>query len=151
MTDLYDDFTDHRIKHLEMIQAVVSRLGGNAFLVKGWAITIGGAFYGFAVSRNDAQLALVGLVPVAIFWGLDAYFLHAERLFRELYDRVRAGDESVLPFFMGATGKKFVEQATKRHGASLTWLSTIWRPTLVLFYGALLVAGGLSAILIASG
>lgn len=150
MTDQYDNYTDHRIKHLEMIQAVVSRLAGNAFLVKGWAVTIGGAFFGFAVSRNDSQLALVGLVPVALFWGLDAYFLHAERLFRELYERVRSCDESILPFFMGATGKNFVDQATKRHGEALTWQRTIWRPTLILFYGALLVAGGLSAILIAS-
>lgn len=36
--DLDIEFSDARIKHLDMVQAVVARLGGNGFVVKGWAI-----------------------------------------------------------------------------------------------------------------
>jgi hypothetical protein len=33
-----------KIKHLEMIQAVISRLANNSFLLKGWSITLVSAF-----------------------------------------------------------------------------------------------------------
>ncbi len=42
----YGDFEDSHVKHLEMIQSVVARLGNNAFLIKGWAITVAAAFVG---------------------------------------------------------------------------------------------------------
>jgi hypothetical protein len=31
----YDDFEQNRVKHMEMIQAVIARLAGNSFLIKG--------------------------------------------------------------------------------------------------------------------
>jgi hypothetical protein len=42
------------------------------------------------------------LLPVVAFWGLDAYYLRQERLYRKLYDAVRRGDGSVEPFSMNA-------------------------------------------------
>src|SRR4051812_14887253 len=102
----YGDFDTHQVKHLEMIQAVVARLGSNAFLIKGWAITVTGAFVGFAVDRNQWQLAAASVVPTLLFWMLDASFLRNERLFRDLFARVTRGAEK--PFFMGATGKSYV-------------------------------------------
>lgn len=38
----YQDFDEARIKHLELIQAVIGRLGINGFLMKGWALTVAG-------------------------------------------------------------------------------------------------------------
>jgi hypothetical protein len=61
----------------------------DSFLMKGWALTVAGAFYGFAVKGTAWQVAAIGLMPVVVFWGLDAYFLRQERLFRGLYDQVR--------------------------------------------------------------
>ena len=31
---------DRVVKHLEFIQGVVNRLGGNSFLLKGWSMTV---------------------------------------------------------------------------------------------------------------
>lgn len=73
--------SDDSIKHLEFIQNVISRLSTNAFLVKGWALTVTAAFFGFSVKDVDAGLALVGLVALMAFWGLDAYFLSRERMY----------------------------------------------------------------------
>jgi hypothetical protein len=47
MTEKYptrpiDDIT---IKHLEFIQGVIGRLATDSFLMKGWAVTVGGAFW----------------------------------------------------------------------------------------------------------
>lgn len=77
----YDSFGPNRIKHMEMIQAVVARLAGNSSLVKGWAITLTGAFLGFAVNNEDSGLAAAALVPIFFFWLLDAYYFHAASRF----------------------------------------------------------------------
>jgi hypothetical protein len=70
MTD-YEDFDDRRIKHMEMIQAVVSRLGNDSFLIKGWTVTVAAAFLGFAVDQDKWQLAVASVGPTSLFWLLD--------------------------------------------------------------------------------
>jgi hypothetical protein len=140
---------DRHIKHLEMIQAVIGRLGNDSFLVKGWAITVAGVFFGFAIEAKNWRLAIASIMPTLAFWGLDAYFLRSERLFRALYDRVRRTPTEIEPFFMGATGDAFVKSLSdgrESHPYSL-W-RTLRRPTLALLYGALVAAGVLTAIAI---
>jgi hypothetical protein len=136
----YDDFEANRIKHMEMIQAVVSRLGNNSFVVKGWAITVAGAFFAFSVSRDEPGIALAGLLPVVAFYAVDAYYLQSERLFRVLFDQVREGDPSVPAFFMGATAPAFRERMSAL-GKDVAWHDTSWRPTLFLYYLGLAAAG----------
>jgi hypothetical protein len=150
LADEYPNFGNERIKHLELIQAVVGRLGNDGFLMKGWALTVAGAFYGFAINKSNWQLAVAALVPTAIFWGLDAYFLRCERLFRCLYSKVRAKNPDIKPFFMGATGKWFVEQFAARGEDDdvVSWLHTVWSGTLILFYGAIFGSGLLVTVLL---
>jgi hypothetical protein len=143
----YKQVDANRIKHLEMIQAVVSRLAGNSFAVKGWALTVGAAFIGFAANQRDAEIAYAGLVPVLFFYGLDVYFLQAERLFRVLYEAVRTGDSEVEPFFLGATSDDFRERML-RAGKDVAWHDTSWRPTLLVFYGGLAAATVIAALLV---
>jgi hypothetical protein len=119
-----------------MLQAVIARLGSDSFLVKGWAVTVVGAFLAFAVNNDDASLAAVGLLPALFFWGLDGYFLRAERLFRHLFDRVRSGVDEIEPFYMAATSPVFVKRLAGR-GHREDWWRTLGRSTLLAFYGAL--------------
>jgi hypothetical protein len=133
----YNEFEPERIKHMEMIQAVVARLAGNSFLMKGWAVTLTAAVLGFGVDRDDGWLAAAAFVPIAAFAILDAYYLRAERLFRALYNRVGSGDEEVKPFFMSATHDTFVKRLTPRERS---WSSTIFSFTLFWFYFFLCVA-----------
>lgn len=127
-----------------MIQAVVSRLANNSFLMKGWALTIAGAFFGFSVSQSRAELAMISLLPTVCFWALDAYFLRCERLFRHLFAKVRTQDGSVEPFFMNATSGTFAKGAPKTVGS---WRSAIFRPTLSVFYGAIAASALAVAVL----
>jgi hypothetical protein len=53
----YDDFSSNRLKHMELIQAVVSRLAGNSFLVKGGAITLAAAL-GIRAGHGAQRAAL---------------------------------------------------------------------------------------------
>jgi len=90
--------TDDVRKYLEMIQAVISRLASNTFVLKGWAVTLASALFGFAGKQQDAQLALLTLFPGLIFWSLDGYYLALERAQRELFARAVAGGSPAFSF-----------------------------------------------------
>ena len=34
----YDNLMDAKLKHLEMIQGVINRMGANSFMLKSWAV-----------------------------------------------------------------------------------------------------------------
>ncbi len=127
-----------------MIQAVVSRLGTDSFLIKGWAVTLASAFIGFGISKSDAGLAVAAVGPSVVFWLLDAYFLQAERLFRKLFDAVRTGQPEVDLFCLNATASDFKNKIDD----APSWLGAAFSRTLFPFYGALLVSAlGVAAIL----
>ena len=71
-----------------------------------------GVLAGFGPDRDDWRLAAAAFVPIVIFWAPDAYYVRSERLFRELYDRVRKF-EDVEPSSLGATSDDFVASAGK--------------------------------------
>ncbi|MFD0318171.1 hypothetical protein [Streptomyces flavalbus] len=119
-----------RIRHLEMIQTIVTRMAGNSFLIKGWSLTVTGALLAYAVGNEESAVALVSILPVLAFWIMDGYFLYQERLFRRLYDRVRRPEEDIAPFHM--------DVAPGREKAGV--LRAAVSPTLSIFYGPLLVA-----------
>jgi hypothetical protein len=125
VTDGAAPFGDPVLKHLEFIQAVVTRLANNSFLLKGWALTVAGVFYGFAAKGASWSVAAVGLMPVVVFWGLDGYFLRQERLFRCLYDRVRQRDAGVEAFSMNT---KLCAQSVP------AWRRTLFSGTIWSFY-----------------
>jgi hypothetical protein len=87
-----------KIAHLGFIQNVITRMAGNSFLLKGWTVTIIAAL--FALSAKDAQIKFIYIayLPAIFFWILDAYYLHQERLFRDIYSQV-AKDNTVIPQF----------------------------------------------------
>lgn len=90
--------SDDQIKYLEMIQALVERLASNSFVLKGWSVTVATALLGFAGSQQNAQVALLTLLPTLSFWGLDAYYLAQERRYRTLFGRVRKDQSTAFSF-----------------------------------------------------
>lgn len=144
----YIDFDERRTKHLEMIQAVIGRLSTDSFLMKAWALTIAGIFFGFAVNTHSRRLGLAAVVPTCIFWGLDTYFLRCERLFRCLYDQVRLGGR-VEPFFMNATDKDFIRGlAGEREQRAASRWKAFRSATLGLYYGGILTSAVLLTFLV---
>lgn len=137
MTDESVPLDDLAVKHLEFIQAIIGRLAGNSFLMKGWALTLAAALYAVSFTNSNVRLALVSLLPVLSFWALDGYFLHREQLFRALYDAVRTRNPLIQPF-----------QMSYRHfiGGQCTYWRALFSPTLSAFYGVLLVAAVLLAL-----
>jgi hypothetical protein len=85
---------DSRIKHLQMIQDVIARLAAHSFAIKGVAVTASSALIGLGAAMKHPGIVAVAFFPVAASWGLDAFYLRRERMFRAMFDaeRVRAGD-----------------------------------------------------------
>ncbi|MBF2754679.1 MAG: hypothetical protein ISN29_05395 [Gammaproteobacteria bacterium AqS3] len=101
MTRASESCKDQRtevIKHLEMIQAVITRLAQNSFMIKSWSLTlIAGVvllLYRYFKSEDGVYLIILLLIPVFGFWRLDAFYLRQERLFRNLYDDVREKNDT---------------------------------------------------------
>jgi hypothetical protein len=128
-----------RLKHLEFIQAIVTRLGTSSFLIKGWTLTIAAAFFAVLMNRLSWGIAVAGLVPLVAFWFLDGTFLRNERRFRLLYNDARRPDTSV----------EVMSMDLKPYAQNVTWASATFSSTLMLFYGALVlldVALGIAAL-----
>jgi hypothetical protein len=131
---------DHTIKHLTLIEAIITRLAQNSFSYKGWAITLVAAIFALAAKEVNPSYLLIALIPTLAFWGLDAYYLRQERLFRKLYDAVRSSGTAVSPFSM---------DTSSYNNQVATWWSTCWSKTIWWLYGPMamvvLVVTGIAA------
>ena len=115
------------VKHLEMIQGVINRLGHDSFLVKGWSMAILTAGIIF-IARSEVQseyIVLAFLIPVVGFWILDGYFLWQERLFRKVYDDIR--EQETTDFSMNP-----MRHVNK---PKCSWKASTFSVTLSIFYG----------------
>ena len=88
------ELTQSQVRHLEMIQNVITRMAGNSFALKALAGTIAAAVIAYAGSTENSSpwVAVAGILPSVVFWVLDAQYLRRERLFRKLYDGVRQSE-----------------------------------------------------------
>jgi len=94
---------EKRIKHLELIQGIINRLSSNSFMLKGWAVTLVAGIFAISSKDADKMYFLIAYIPVIVFWFLDAYYLGQERLYRCLYDEVRAKQETEIDFSLDPT------------------------------------------------
>ena len=80
--------SDEKHKHLEFIENITARMGQNSFMIKAWTIALVSAAFALVAKENNHIFALVAAFPTIIFWLLDSYYLHQERLFIRLYCEV---------------------------------------------------------------
>ena len=122
---------ENKHKHLELIQSVINRMAQHSFVLKGWSVTLVVAVFALsAENKVGGELLITALLPVAVFWFLDAYYLQRERLFRALSDEVRKKDNSDIDYSMHVEDLKKGRNLLYR--AALSW-------NLIVFYGALTV------------
>ncbi len=90
---------DLRLKHLEMVQAVIARLAGTGASHKNYCLTISTAICGLAVTLQKPAIVLLALLPILVFAFLDAQYLRTERRFRDHFDLIRAEEWGAAPSF----------------------------------------------------
>lgn len=114
-------------KQLEFIQGVINRMAGNSFALKGWAVTLTAGIFALASKDADKLYFLIAYIPILVFWGLDAYYLLKERLYRALYDKVRIMEEDEIDYDMNTSLEEF---KCKKN----TWCSCVISGTEFWFY-----------------
>jgi hypothetical protein len=132
-----------RIAHLTMLQGVISRMGANSFTLKALSATFGSAAVAVTATADKPSLyyATAAIVPILIFWLMDAQFLRYERAYRSLYDHVRKGEE-IEAYSLDAA--PFMKDIKSIIGVALSW-------SVSFFYIAILVSFGLVIFLIYNG
>lgn len=125
---------ENKRKHLDLIQNVITRMGGNSFLLKGWSISLITAVIGFAITNNNEKesilLLMVATGLILVFWSLDAYYLAQERAYRGLYGEVRKKDESNIDYSLDA------RDHIKGYN---TWFSSMSSNVFLIFYAPALL------------
>jgi hypothetical protein len=123
-------------KEVEIAQDIISRMGTNSFLIKGWSITLVVAT--LLLGGGAAYYNYVALLPWLLFWSLDAYFLRTERLYRKLYDwlienrEAKTNQEHLLEMNKAKLEKRF--------GREMPCLvQVMFSRTLIAFHGLLLI------------
>lgn len=123
---------EKKLKHLEFIQQTINRMASNLFLLKGWTVTLIAAMFALAANESKGYYFVLAYFPMFMFWLLDGYFLSQERRFRSLYEHVSRLDEGAIDFSMDTQPFKNTPSRNK-------WLHSIFSPTLLIYYGLLLV------------
>lgn len=78
-------------KEIDLIQACITRMAQNSFVIKGWFVSIYAVILALLPERVNMFLLCISLVAVnVIFWYLDGFFLRTEKIYRKIYDWVLA-------------------------------------------------------------
>ena len=81
---------DKRVKYLEMLQSVISRMADNEFTVRKWSVGLGTGVIGYVASKDQHPVAaLLAVFPAIVFCILDAYYLALETKFRGLFNAAK--------------------------------------------------------------
>lgn len=95
-------FDDYKIKYLEMIQSVISRMASNSFKLKGWTITLTTGILALTFNSKNSDLIFSSFLPVIAFWLLDSYYLLMERKYRNLYNKTLEMNPNDITFKLNA-------------------------------------------------
>lgn len=140
-------------KHLDLVQAVVTRMSAASSGVKGWLLPVVMATYGYAISSGRGAIAVLGIGAVLLFLYIDANYLRQEKRYRRLYMAVSAGqpltrfslDPDEAPVLNQELGEdwgrwmpRWIAKYVPGPGVWLSW-------SILPFYGSLVIVGAVIA------
>ncbi len=120
---------NNKIAHLTFIQGVINRMGQNSFLLKGWSVTVVAALFVLSSKGSNNLFVLISYFPAFMFWFLDAFFLHQEKLYRKLYEEVASGNIDNNTFTLNTN---LVRDKVD------SYLCVLFSKTLLPFYGVII-------------
>jgi len=129
-----DNSCDCKIKYLEMIEAVIGRMGSNSFKMKGWAVTLVSIVGTISTQGDDKRCLLLAFVPLLAFWLLDAWYLQVERKYRVLFQQVAARPADRIDFEMDVRKIVCKDHAEARR---IRYRNCLFSRTEFWFYGGI--------------
>lgn len=71
------------LQYLQMMQENITRMAENSANAKTWLVTIVTGFFAIGCSIKDLDWwLLLAIIPIIVFWYIDAYYLRLERALR---------------------------------------------------------------------
>ena len=132
---------ENKIKHLEMIENIIERMGHNSFQLKGWAVTLVTIIGALSSRETDRKFFILAFIPLIAFWCIDSFYLQSERKYKHLYKSVLKKLDSEIDFRMDTEGIEV-------KGTTMRYVSCLFSKTEAPFYGTILVAIIVIAVLL---
>jgi len=130
-------------KEIDLIQACISRMSQNSFIVKGWLITLVAVVLALLPESFSLRgLCIVGFTITICFWFLDGFFLKMEKLYRWKYEWViknRIDSELEIYDLNPYNSKMWIPNNNGIHKNEPKILRVMFTKTLCPMYGTLLV------------
>ncbi len=131
-----DITSEKKIKHLEMIEAIIERMAKNSFQLKGWSMTLVALVGAFSSQGSDKRFMILAFIPIIGFWLLDAFYLQQERRYKQLYKNVAAKDEDKIDFNLDTS----LVTGNARELERLCFCRCLFSKTVAVFYGTIAAA-----------
>lgn len=123
---------EKKLKHLELIQNIITRMANNSFLLKGWNLTLLAALIGLNKENGlDGKVVFICFILILVFWILDSYYLSQERIFRARYEEVRVKLEEEIDFSM---------KLESVENNNTNWFIVFWSMPLSILYIGLIAS-----------
>jgi len=127
---------EEKIKHLEFIQNIITRMNTNSFQIKEWTVALVTAILALYAATKNNCFILLGVLPALLFWFLDTYYLTQERKFRGLYNDVAGIKENPKEI------KLFEMRPDLYVGGKYAYWNVLRSVTIVNFYASIVIALG---------
>ncbi len=127
---------EKKMKHLEMVEGIIERMGKNSFQLKGWAVTLVSIIGALSAQGSDRRFFLLSFLPLVAFWLLDSFYLQKERKYIILYKKISIKEENNIDFNMDT--RNIVVRG--KEGSRICYFKCLFSITEVLFYGVIAVA-----------
>ena len=129
-------FEGNLVSYLQMIQSVIDRMSTSASLFKGFAATIISGIIVISISKLSVTLIICSILPIVLFANMDVYYLQLEKRYRFMYLQVRNG---ILPCDFNMSPPKVSDILKNDSVAKVRWYHCVLSPSILLFYGPLIV------------
>ena len=73
--------------YLNILQDIITRMASNSANCKTWCVTLVSAILVVVADKNKPNYVGISLIPLILFFLLDAYYLAQERSFRSIYNK----------------------------------------------------------------
>jgi hypothetical protein len=127
------NYSDDNRKHFDYLQAIITRMNTNSFMIKGWTVTIVSALLALAASTKNTLYLQIAYFPVLMFWILDSFYLTQERKFRILYQEATTDPSKVAAYSL----KTDIVSVNK--DKSTKYFNVFFSPTILPFYLLLVI------------
>lgn len=98
MKELTAEDREDRRKHLEFIQAIITRMSSASSNTKAWFLPVATAAFGYAIAQDSPWVAMLGVGATILAAYIDANYLRQEKTYRAMYRVVATGEKNFTTF-----------------------------------------------------